>query len=233
MAKLPDFGADLLKAFDPPISSWVCDSMRRLGIAGWTEDIFPLVPSWRFAGRARTVRYGRLTGMVRSRVTTYSFAEQCQPHDVIVLAAGGTTSWLLGENVINRFIQQGVRACIIDGRVRDLRELLELPLPVFARGAAVKPPSELEIVETDAPVEFGGAQIRPGDLLVGDADGIAVIPAEAAHAMAVEVEDLGRLEKEQEELIRARAPYAEIQRVMGLKKVRKGPAFDLDFVGKP
>ena len=232
MANVPDFGADLLKTFDPPISSWVADSMRRLGIAGWTEDIHPLVPTWRFAGRARTVRYGAVTGMVRSRTTTYSFADQCQPHDVIVLAAGGTTSWLLGENVINRCLQQGVRAVVIDGRVRDLAELLTMKMPVFAKGAAVKPPSDLEIVETDCPVEFGGAQIRPGDLLVGDADGIAIVPAEAARAMAIEVEDLGKLEKEQEELIRKKAPYSEIQRVMGLKKIRKGPAFDLDFTKK-
>ena len=77
------------------------------------------------------------------------------------------------------------------------------------------------------PVACGGAYVRPGDLLVGDADGIVIAPHEVADTLVQEAEEIMALEKEQEVAIRDGAPLATIQDISRRKKVRKGPAVSL------
>ena len=97
---------------------------------------------------------------------------------------------------------------------------------MFARGLAVRPPSpDIELVDWDVPIACGGAQVRPGDLLVGDGDGVVVVPGEAAEAVTIELDDLAALELEQERAIEARVSIPVLQEILARKKQRKGPPF--------
>jgi regulator of RNase E activity RraA len=141
---------------------------------------------------------------------------------VLVIATGGTRSWLFGENIAHLALYQGLKGMVTDGRVRDAGELKEMDIPIFSRGVSARPPGDLELAAVDVPVECGGAQVRPGDLLIGDIDGIVVVPNQAIEPLIIEVEDLAALEKRQEEAIEARASLADIQAVLAAKKQRKG-----------
>lgn len=97
-----------------------------------------------------------------------------------------------------------------------------MDLPVFCRGAGVRPFStHLELIDVDVPVEFAGAQIRPGDILVGDCDGIVVVPPERAEDVLFQARNIVFLEKEQEEAIRKQVPLKELNVILAKKKVLK------------
>jgi regulator of RNase E activity RraA len=217
---------ELLARYRAAPTGLVCDSLGRLGLAGFMDDVLPLDPGWRISGRIRTVSYAPRGGIRRTSQSIYSIARRFEVGDVLVIGTGGTRSWILGENVAHMAMYQGLVGIVTDGRVRDGGELRELAFPVFSRGLAVRPPSaDIELVDWDVPIACGGAQVRPGDILVGDGDGVAVAPGEAAEAITTELDDLAALELEQERAIEARASMPVIQEILARKKQRRGPPF--------
>lgn len=204
-------------------TGFVTDSMTRLGLGGWTEGVTPLSKTNRgFTGRAVTMKYGPKRGDGGKLPSQYQVIREAKPGDVLVVAAEGTPCWLLGENVCHTALYQGLAAVIVDGCVRDYDELAEMDLPVFSKGAGVRPFStHLELIDVNVPVEFAGAQIRPGDILVGDGDGIVVVPPERADDVLFQAKDIAALEKEQEEAIRNQVPLEELNVILAKKKVLK------------
>jgi len=227
MTAIPTLPADLLQRYAAAPTSWVTDALGRLGVGSWMDDVTPLTPGWRTQGRIRTLQFAPRAGIKRPNLSIYTIIRSFDPDDILVIATGGTRSWLFGENIAHLAFYQGLKGMVTDGRVRDAAELKEMDIPIFSRGVAARPPSDLELVAVDVPVECGNAQVRPGDLLVGDIDGVVVVPHQAARPLIVEVEDLAALEKQQEEVIAARAPLADIQAVLNAKKKRKGAAFEI------
>lgn len=110
-----------------------------------------------------------------------------QPGDFVVVDAGGRVDiagW--GENHAARCQARGVSAALINGATRDLAAIRRLAFPVFHLGASpVASRWDQETAEIGGPVVVGGVQIRPGDVLVGDEDGLIVIaPAQLAPILA-------------------------------------------------
>lgn len=204
-------------------TGFITDAMTRLGLAGWTEGISPLSKTKRrFAGRAVTMKYGPKRGEGGRLPSQYQVIRESKPGDVLVVAAEGSPCWLLGENVCHAALYRGLAAVVVDGCVRDADEIAEMDLPVFCKGAGIRPFStHLDLIDVDVPVEVAGAQIRPGDILVGDGDGIVVVPPERAGEVLFQVKDIAALEKEQEEAIRNQVPLEELNSILARKKVLK------------
>jgi regulator of RNase E activity RraA len=119
---------------------------------------------------------------------------------VLVIAARGITHCaLLGGNLARGLQQRGVAGVVVDGAIRDAEQMQGNGFAVHARGLALCAGPKPEPGEINVPVSFGGCVIFPGDIVVADEDGIAVVPA--AHAEAV----LGRVAKLQEGHARSRA----------------------------
>ncbi|HZA65824.1 MAG TPA: RraA family protein [Geminicoccaceae bacterium] len=224
MPEILTHAPELLARYRAAPTGLVCDSLGRLGLAGFMDDVLPLDSSWHISGRIRTVSYAPRGGIRRTSQSIYSIARRFEVGDVLVIGTGGTRSWILGENVAHMAMYQGLVGIVTDGRVRDGGELRELAFPVFSRGLAVRPPSaDIELVDWDVPIACGGAQVRPGDILVGD--GVVVVPGEAAEPITIELDDLAALELEQERAIEARASMPVIQEILARKKQRRGPPF--------
>lgn len=102
------------------------------------------------------------------------------PGEVIVVATGGSrrnAPW--GELLSTAAVARGARGAVIDGLVRDVRRIQELGFPVFAAGMKpVDSKGRGQVVGYNVPVQCGGVLVRPGDLVVGDLDGIIVVPAD-------------------------------------------------------
>ena len=227
MTAVPALSREASDFYRTASSSIVTDALYRFGLGGWMDDVHPLHPEWRLSGRVRTVQFAPKSGVKYAGHSVYSVAETIEPGDVMVIAAAGTRGWLMGENMAHFCMYRALGGIVTDGRVRDVQELRELAFPVFARGATARPfHTEIDVVDVDTPVQCGGAYLRPGDLIVGDADGIVVAPFEIAEALIQDAEELMVQEKEQEVAIRDGAPLADIQAISRRKKVRKGPAFD-------
>jgi len=99
------------------------------------------------------------------------------PGSVIMVNGGGYVDRaLLGELIGERAINAGMAAFAIDGAVRDVKDLEETGLPVFARGLSPAGPYRNGPAKLQVPIAFGGVSVAPGDFVVGDHDGMVVIP---------------------------------------------------------
>ena len=215
---------DIIAQFKQMPIGWITDAFSRLGLVGWSEGVQPLSQTARrFAGRAVTVQYLPKRGGSRKMPSHYEIIRNvAEPGDVLVIAAAGTSCWLLGENQAHAALYRGLAGICVDGCIRDMDEIAALPLPVFARGAGIRPYSaELELVSVNVPVSFAGMQIRSGDIVVGDGDGLLAVPAEQAGAVLLQALDIAGLEQELEEAIKRQAPLEEIERLGKRKKISK------------
>lgn len=203
-------------------SGVITDSLMRLGLAGWMDYVLPLVPGHRVVGRAFTVKYAAKRGTGGSKENLYSIIRKAEPGDVMVIEALGTDCWILGENTVHAAEYRGLAGFVIDGRVRDVAVMKEIGLPVFCRGAAIRPHAPfLELVDFNVPIECGGAQVRPGDIILGEDDGVLVVPPERLEEVMKQAQDLEGLEKEQEEAILKGKSLEELNDVLRRKKILK------------
>lgn len=111
--------------------------------------------------------------------------ELAQPGDVLVLNSfGNTDRAVLGGSVAIAAAKRGIVGVIIDGVVRDVGEIREVGLPVMARGVSPRSGSTPHgWGEVNVPVAIGGVVIRAGDIVLGDEEGIVVVPADHADSV--------------------------------------------------
>jgi 4-hydroxy-4-methyl-2-oxoglutarate aldolase len=149
---------------------------RRGGLSG---RIAPLAPSMRFAGPALTVE-------VRpgDNLMIHAAMAIAQPGDVIIVdGKGDLSSALMGEIMSQQCVALGIVAVVIDGAVRDSVAICELGLPMYAAGLNPNGPTKFVPGRLNHPISIGGVTVNPGDLVVGDADGVTVIERHKAAAM--------------------------------------------------
>ena len=146
-----------------------------------------LYPEAKVAGYAATAKvgYGQNGGIHRA-------AHKIQPGEVLVVDAGGSRDFgHFGDLLATCCQTRGATGVVIDGSVRDTVELKKMKFPVFATGTNPTRASRSESGEIDIEVKVGGRSVHPGDIIVGDEDGVIVIPvdiAERLHQAAVEVD---------------------------------------------
>ncbi|WP_414930044.1 RraA family protein [Variovorax sp. Root434] len=117
-----------------------------------------------------------------------------KPGDVLVIdGKGDQSAALMGTIMMNACRQVGIAGVVIDGAVRDSVEIDEMGFPVFSVGTNPNGPTKLAWGRIGHPVSVGGVAVRPGDLVIGDADGVVVIEREKVEtllqAAAKKVED--------------------------------------------
>ena len=125
--------------------------------------------------------------------------EMAQPGDIIVVDAGGSSERsLCGEMMFNEAINKGIAGFIVNGCIRDTDCLATLDFPVYATGVTPQGPWKNGPGEINVPVCCGNQVVCPGDILVGDPDGVVVVhPADAADVAALARD---KFEKEQKKL---------------------------------
>ncbi len=154
-----------------------------------------VVPGSRAAGPARTVRCAQDDNLM-----VHAAMAALQPGEVLVLTMPEPAPVaLVGDLLATQAKAHGAAAILVDASVRDLEELAELGLPIWARYVRVRGAVKTTPGELDVPVEVGGTTIRPGDVVVLDADGAAVVEQErvaATLAGALQREDNERVKRE-------------------------------------
>jgi 4-hydroxy-4-methyl-2-oxoglutarate aldolase len=188
------------------------------GRGGYVDaDLVQLVPGSAAAGPARTVRCGQDDNLMAHAVMA-----EVQPGDVLVLTMPEPAPVaLVGELLATQAKARGAAAILVDASVRDADQLAELRLPVWARWVRVRGATKEILGEIDVPVVVGGAAIRPGDMLVLDRDGVAVVE----HERVGEVLAASREREEREIVKRGRLEAGELSwEIDGLREQVEGRA---------
>ena len=107
-----------------------------------------------------------------------------KPGDVLVIDGKGDRSCaLMGSIMINACKKLGLAGVVLDGAHRDTEELRELGFPVYSVGANPNGPTKFVPGRINWPISCGGVAVHPGDLVVGDADGVVVVEREKAESL--------------------------------------------------
>ena len=162
------------------------DELARLGAATVYEasgreglvdlELRQIVSGSRACGPARTVRCGQDDNLM-----VHAAMARLQAGEVLVLTMPEPAAVaLVGDLLATQAQARGAAAILVDAAVRDVEALAAMGLPVWARWVRSRGATKTEVGELDVPVTVGGQQIRPGDLVVLDADGATVVAAERA-----------------------------------------------------
>ena len=181
----------------------ISDTLDRLGIRGnaMAPHIRPLYPQAKLAGFAATVRCVQVDGVPYAREDWYrgelEAVDALEPGDVMVVSTCPGCYW--GELLATASRYRGARGIVADAYTRDTLALLEMAFPTFVAG--ISPQDSLGRIDVDAvgiPVECGGVTVHAGDLVIGDHDGVVVVPS----AVAEEVVGLAEQKVSGENLVR-------------------------------
>lgn len=172
----------LLARFAALPAANIGDAMLRMGCAD--SRIQAVWPGATVVGSAFTVwtRAG-------DNYYVHEAMKLARPGDVIVVNGGGDESRaLIGELMGGRAKATGIAGFVIDGAIRDANGLAEYQMPVFARAVTPAGPYKNGPGILAEPVALGGVVVCPGDIIVGDADGVVVVPLRRAAAVAEQAE---------------------------------------------
>ena len=114
---------------------------------------------------------------------------------IVVDAGGDTTNAIVGEIMLQLSRKKGVTGFVIDGAIRDSKAFIEENFPVYAKGVTHRGPYKDGPGEINVPISVGGMLVHPGDIIVGDEDGLAVIPADYADEVLEKVKIQEKNEK--------------------------------------
>lgn len=164
----------LVEQFRNVVTPHISDNLNRIHAIG--SGLRPYHKEGKLIGTAFTVKT-----RPGDNLLVHKAIDLAEPGDVIVVDAGGdTTNAIVGEIMMQLSRKKGIAGFIIDGAIRDLAAIQKGDFPVYAKGITHRGPYKDGPGEINVPISVDGMLVKPGDLIVGDEDGLAVVPYEFA-----------------------------------------------------
>ncbi|OXS69565.1 RraA family protein [Priestia filamentosa] len=152
--------------------STTCVSDAMEGLNNLDSSIKPLQDKYKVMGRAFTVKMPVGDNLIFLRAI-----REARPGDILVVAAKGDTyRAIAGDFIVGMAKTLGIKGIVVDGVIRDLEGIKRLDFPVFCKGTTVAASGKAGNGELNVPISCGGVTISPGDLIIGDGDGVVVVP---------------------------------------------------------
>ncbi|ELK55771.1 MULTISPECIES: 4-carboxy-4-hydroxy-2-oxoadipate aldolase/oxaloacetate decarboxylase [Haloferax] len=166
---------ELVEAFEEIPSTIVSDVTGNIGLT-MDAGLRPAYDGVEMAGTAVTVKAAPGDNLIIHKAITLT-----EPGDVLIIDCDGyTDTGHVGELMCTSCQANGLAGLVIDGAYRDSREIAEMEFPVYGRGVNPQGPLKQDPGSINVTVSVGGVSVDPGDIVIGDDDGLAVIPREGA-----------------------------------------------------
>lgn len=163
-----------------------------VNVLAMRTSISPLFSGAKIAGPAVTARIAP-----GQNAAIHRAIHKASPGHVLVVDGGGDTSYgSFGDILATACKKKGITGAILDASVRDSAEIRSLGFPVFCLGAHPAAPNKTDPGDIDIEIRCGGVQVRPGDFVIGDDDGVVVVPRELATTVLEQVKNVAIREKE-------------------------------------
>jgi 4-hydroxy-4-methyl-2-oxoglutarate aldolase len=198
----------------------VSDALDRLGLRGSAHGLAPLQDGLRMAGPAYTVRYvpaGYPVG------TVGDYVDDVPAGGVVVLDNQGRTDATVWGDILTEFsASMHIAGTAIWGVSRDSPTALRLGYPLFTRGRFMRTGKDrVEVADVGVPVALGDAQVRPGDVVVGDDDGVVVVTASRAAEVLDAAEAIGQAEDQVLAAVRSGLTIGQARAEFGYHKLQR------------
>ena len=191
-----------VKIFQGVPTGFVVDAQNGTGALDWR--IKPLDANMRFAGPAMTA-----DAEPRDCLPVQPAIALSRPGDVLVISNGGSDgAAVIGDNVTAMARNQGLAAIVTDGLVRDIEGILAAGIPVFCCGVSPNSPYARGPGRVGLPIAISRSVIQPGDMVVGDGDGVVVISRGDIDRVIASLKTLKEIEVELESKIKEGLCYA-------------------------
>jgi 4-hydroxy-4-methyl-2-oxoglutarate aldolase len=195
------------------------EAQGREGALDWR--IKPIAAGMRFCGPVVTARCAPGDNLMLQVAISVA-----QDGDVLAIDAGGLhEQGPFGEVLTVACLAKGIRALVISSGVRDGVAIRSRGFPVFAMGLSIRGTVKESLGAVNVPIVLGGIEIRPGDILVGDDDGVVRVPPR--NALEV-VEAAARREEKEASMMRALEAGGDVLAVLGMDKVLVAKGFALN-----
>jgi len=161
---------NIISQFEMIPTTCISDVMQ--GLNNLDSQIKPLKENDRVAGRAFTVKMP-----VGDNLVFLKALKEAPPGSVLVVdAKGDTYRAIAGDFLVGVAQMLGIKGIVAHGVIRDIEGIRKLNIPVFCLGATVAASGKAGMGEINVPISCGGVTVHPGDMIVGDADGVVVVP---------------------------------------------------------
>ena len=200
----------------------ITDSLKLLGMDGWMIDMHPVNPEFRICGRAFTMQYTLEPDPSQNGYNYYLLLDEISPGDVIVLAANNCQYAIMGENMQHASKVMGAAGIILDGKNRDTAVIKQYDQHVFSRGSEIKfMPGNFKITAFNTQVNCAGTVVRPGDYIIGDADGVIVIPQNRMEDVLYQAEKIVSIETQMDTALENKLSMKECVGIIGQKSYKR------------
>jgi regulator of RNase E activity RraA len=184
---------DIVSQFEKLQTTCVSDAMQ--GLNNLSSTIKPLEEKYKIAGRAFTIKMPAGD----NKVFLQAISEAKAGDILVVDAKGDTYNAIAGDFVIGMMKILGIKGLVVDGVVRDILRVKQVDFPVFCKGTTAAASHKYGVGEINIPISCGGVSVCPGDIIVGDADGVVVVPRDIAEEVLIKSQEKAHKDQLREE----------------------------------
>lgn len=210
----------LVDSFHRFNTSTICNALDQKGLSGAIFDIKAVAPRMQALGCVVTVleTCGERGSAKPEEMNLAAIIEAVEPGDIVVIANNGHRVSSGGGVFSYALKAAGAGGLVVDGGVRDVEQIQQYQLPTFAKHIVpLTGKSRLKVEAINEPVLMNGVVVRPGDIVLGDANGIVCIPQDSADALRELAEKQDARDDQTIEYMRQGLSFREAQARAGVK----------------
>ena len=212
----------LIETLKQVTTGMVVDALAISGIQGGITGIRPArgFEDSKVIGPAETVLFAPARPD-SPKLNNYRVIRECKPGSVLVIDGKGIEGHFTGDNQAACAKKQGLEAVVVYGGARDIAGYRQVGMPLYCTVPATRnKPANFKLTAYHVPVEIGGVAVKPGDIMVGDEDGLAVIPVESVETFMNNIKIMFEVETEMEQAVNSGATVEEISRILSKKQYK-------------